>query len=85
MAWLRGFLCVIFGSKILKNRQKTCKNATHATRNATRTEESVIKPQLLAFFIWVRFPPGPLLMKSVNLQRMRDIPYKSRVSRIFII
>ena len=36
MAWLRGFLCVIFGSKILKNRQKTCKNATHATRNATR-------------------------------------------------
>lgn len=36
MAWLRGFLCFIFSSKILKNRQKTYKNATHATRNATR-------------------------------------------------
>nr|DAE44033.1 MAG TPA: hypothetical protein [Caudoviricetes sp.] len=45
----------------------------------------MIKPPLLAFFIWVRFPPGPLFNESVNLQRMRDIPYKSRVSRIFII
>ena len=36
MTWLRGFTCIIFDSKILENSQKTYKNATHATRNATR-------------------------------------------------